>query len=122
MPEEEVNMGQVDLTKDKGSWFSGFKQALASPPTYYMLVAISVMWYFVYRFGTSSDQVNINCEAEKTELRKELTQARADKDALTTALLIKNGIILQQAQDKKELDSTIRTTVGQKAKSIVKEK
>lgn len=99
-----------------------FKQIMGAPVTYMLIVAVSLMSYFVQRFTSSSDQVNINCEAEKTELRKELTQARADKDALTTALLIKNGIILQQAQDKKELDSTIRTTVGQKAKSIVKEK
>lgn len=98
------------------------KQIAQSPVAYMLMVAISVVWYFIYQFTASSDKVNINCEAEKTELRKELTQARADKDALTTALLIKNGIILQQAQDKKELDSTIRTTVGQKAKSIVKEK
>jgi hypothetical protein len=99
-----------------------FSQVVKAPITYMLMVALSLMWFFVYRFGNSSDQVNINCEAEKIELRKELTQSRADKDALTTALLIKNGIILQQAQDKKELDSTIRTTVGKKAKSIVREK
>ena len=86
-----------------------------------LIVAVSLLWYFVYQFTGSSDQVNINCEAEKKQLRIELTQARADKDALTTALLVKNGIILQQAQDKKELDSTIRTTVGTKAKKILKE-
>lgn len=98
-----------------------FNQVLKSPPTYFMMVAISIAWYFIFQFTGSTDQVNINCEAEKKQLRMELTQARADKDALTTALLVKNGIILQQAQDKKELDSTIRTTVGQKAKKIVKE-
>ena len=86
-----------------------------------LIVAVSLLWYFVYQFTGSSDQVNINCEAEKKQLRIELTQARADKDALTTALLVKNGIILQQAQDKKELDSTIRTKVGKKAKKILKE-
>jgi len=86
-----------------------------------LIVAVSLLWYFVYQFTGSSDQVNINCEAEKKQLRIELTQARADKDALTTALLVKNGIILQQAQDKKELDSTIRNKVGQKAKKILKE-
>jgi hypothetical protein len=98
-----------------------FNQVLKSPPTYMLIVAVSLLWYFVYQFTGSSDQVNINCEAEKKQLRIELTQARADKDALTTALLVKNGIILQQAQDKKELDSTIRTTVGTKAKKILKE-
>ena len=99
-----------------------FSQILKSPPVYMLMVAVSLLWFFVYQFSNSSDQVNENCEAEKTELRKELTQSRADKDALTTALLVKNGIILQQAQDQKELDSTLRKKVGQKAKIIVKEK
>jgi hypothetical protein len=98
-----------------------FEQILKSPPVYMLMVAVSLLWFFAYQFIGSSDQVNINCEAEKKQLRIELTQARADKDALTTALLVKNGIILQQAQDKKELDSTIRTTVGKKAKKILKE-
>lgn len=105
-----------DTTAEKGS----FKQALKSPATYYMLVAISVMWVFVYQFIGSSDKVNVNCEAEKAELRRELNQVRADKDALTTALLIKNGIILQQVQERKELDSAINK-VGTKAKQILKD-
>lgn len=99
-----------------------FEQILKSPPVYMLMVAVSLLSFFVYKYGMSTDQVNANCEAEKTELRKELTQARADKDALTTALLVKNGIILQQAQEQKELDSTIRKTVGTKAKEILKEK
>lgn len=106
-----------ETTAEKG----GFKQALKSPATYYMLVAISVMWVFVYQFIGSSDKVNVNCEAEKAELRRELNQVRADKDALTTALLIKNGIILQQVQERKELDSAINK-VGTKAKQILKDR
>ena len=98
-----------------------FAQVTKSPTTYMLIVAVSIAMFFVYQFAGSSDQVNVNCEAEKTELRRELTQSRADKDALTTALLIKNGIILQQAQEQANLDSTIRTKVGQKAKKIVKE-
>jgi len=99
-----------------------FNQILKSPPVYMLMVAVSLLWFFVYQFTGTSDQVNINCEAEKVQLRKDLNQVRADKDALTTALLVKNGIILQQAQEQKELDSTIRTKVGQKAKKILKEK
>jgi hypothetical protein len=99
-----------------------FSQVVKAPTTYMLMVAVALMMYFVTKFGNSSDQVNANCEAEKTELRKELTQARADKDALTTALLVKNGIILQQAQEQANLDSTIRTKVGTKAKKILKEK
>lgn len=98
-----------------------FAQIAKAPVTYMLMIALSLMWFFVYRFGASSDQVNANCEAEKAELRKDLNQARADKDALTTALLIKNGIILQQVQERKELDSTIRTKVGTKAKEILNE-
>jgi hypothetical protein len=99
-----------------------FSQVTKSPTTYMLMVAVVLVMFFVNKFGNSSDQVNVNCEAEKAELRRELTQARADKDALTTALLVKNGIILQQAQEQADLDSTIRTKVGQKAKKIVKEK
>jgi hypothetical protein len=96
-------------------------QIAKAPVTYMLMVALSLMWFFVYRFGASSDQVNINCEAEKTELRRELSQSRADKDALTTALLIKNGIILQQAQEQKDLDSTANKKLRPKAKQIIKE-
>lgn len=99
-----------------------FLQIVKHPVSYALIVVVSLMWFFVYKFGDSSDQVNKNCEAEKVELRRELVQVRAEKDQLTTALLIKNGIIYKQEQDKKELDSTIRNTVGQKAKKIIKEK
>lgn len=99
-----------------------FSQVVKAPTTYMLMVAVALMMYFVTKFGNSSDQVNVNCETEKRELRKELTQTRADKDALTTALLVKNGIILQQAQEQANLDSTIRTKVGTKAKKILKEK
>jgi hypothetical protein len=99
-----------------------FSQVVRAPVTYMLMVALSLMWFFVYRFGASSDQVNKNCEAEKLELRKELNQSRADKDALMIALLIKNGIILQQAKEQMHLDSTLRMKVGNRAKKILKEK
>lgn len=99
-----------------------FGQVVRAPVTYMLMVALSLMWFFVYRFGASSDQVNKNCEAEKSELRKELNQSRADKDALMIALLIKNGIILQQAKEQMQLDSTLRMKVGAKAKNILKGK
>lgn len=99
-----------------------FLQVAKHPIVYAMLVVVSLLWFIAYMFKDSSNQVNVNCEAEKVELRKENAQYKADKDALTTALLVKNGIILQQAQEQKELDSTIRKTVGKKAKEILKEK
>jgi len=96
-------------------------QIAKAPVTYMLMVALSLMWFFVYRFGASSDQVNKNCEAEKTELRRENAQYRADKDALTTALLVSKGIVLQQAQEQKELDSTANKKLRPKAKQIIKE-
>lgn len=99
-----------------------FNQVLKSPPTYMLIVAVSLLWFFVYQFSGSSDQVNINCEAEKVQLRKDLTIAQTKLDQLTTALLIKNGIIYKQEQDKQELDSALREGPGKKAKKIVKEK
>jgi histidinol-phosphate/aromatic aminotransferase/cobyric acid decarboxylase-like protein len=81
----------------------------------YLLLA-----YFVFKEFTSKDEC-ADVRAENAYLRTESIRDKADKSALTTALLVKNGIIIQQAQDKKELDSTIRTTVGTKAKKILKE-
>lgn len=99
-----------------------FLQIVKHPVSYALVVVVSLLWYFVGMVKDSSNQVNKNCEAEKVELRRELVQVRAEKDQLTTALLIKNGIIYQQEQDKKELDSTIRNTLGPKLKRIIKEK
>lgn len=99
-----------------------FSQVVRAPVTYMLMVALSLMWFFVYRFGASSDQVNRNCEAEKTELRKELIQSRADKDALMIALLIKNGIIQQQAREQMHLDSTRKNTTNNKKRISSKTK
>ena len=90
--------------------------------TYMLMLAATIIMFFVYKFGVATDKNTDNCQIENAMLRKENAQYRADKDALTTALLVKNGIILQQAQEQANLDSTIRTKVGTKAKKIVKEK
>ncbi len=99
-----------------------FSQVVRAPVTYMLMVAISLLWFFVYRFGASSDQINRNCEAEKAELRKELIQSRADKDALMIALLIKNGIILQQAREQMHLDSTRKKNTNDKTRNSTKRK
>jgi hypothetical protein len=98
-----------------------FSQVVKAPVTYMLMVALSLLWFFVYRFGASSDQINRNCEAEKMELRKELNQSRADKDALMIALLIKNGIILQQAKEQMHLDSSLKSKGSSKSKRIQNE-
>lgn len=98
-----------------------FEQILKSPPVYMLMVAVALLSFFVYKYGMSSDQVNINCEAEKAELRKELREVRADNAAFITAIMVKNGIINQKIQERKELDSAINK-VGTKAKQILKDK
>lgn len=98
-----------------------FSQIVKHPVSYALMIIVGLLSFFVSRYTGASDQVNKNCEAEKVELRKELAQSRAEKDQLVTALLIKNGIIFQQEQDKKALDSTIRNTLGPKVKKLIKE-
>jgi len=53
------------------------------------------------------------------ECEQRYRSERSKNDILTTALLIKNGIILQQAVEAKEKDSTITRKLN-KSKEIVK--
>ncbi|MXV16819.1 hypothetical protein [Hufsiella ginkgonis] len=82
-----------------------------------LIIAVSLMWFFVYKFGGASDQVNINCEAEKAQLRSDLATVRQEKDDLVQALLVKNGII---NEIKRNTDSLVRNRVGNEAKQIIK--
>lgn len=95
-----------------------FNQIVKHPISYALMIIVGLLSFFVSRYTGASDQVNKNCEAEKVELRKELALERSKNDQLITALLIKNGIIFQQEQDKKDLDSTIRNTLGPKVKKL----
>jgi len=61
-----------------------------------------------------------NCESE--EWKEAYNSERTKNDVLTTALLIKNGVIFKQEQDKRELDSTIRQKIGERAKKIIGDK
>jgi|GEM_PF-4255112 len=47
---------------------------------------------------------------------------RSKNDILTTALLIKNGIIFKQATEAKEKDSTLREKLEDRSKNIIKDK
>lgn len=58
-----------------------------------LMVAVSILWFFVMKFGTASDQVNRNCELEKEQLRNELFEERREKGILINALLVKSGVI-----------------------------
>jgi len=93
-----------------------FGQAIKSPPVYIMMVAISIAWFFVYQFSTTSSQVNKNCESENERLRIENTTIRKEKDDLTTALLVKNGII---NEIKKATDSAAHKNFANEAKKII---
>lgn len=95
---------------------ASFNQVVKSPAVYYMLVAISVMWFFVYKFGGASEQVNKNCEQENAHLRTENAAIRKEKDDLTMALLVKNGII---NEIKKATDSAAKEKFGNDAVKII---
>ena len=95
---------------------SGWRHALQNPATYYMLVAISVMWVFVYLFRDSSNQQNASTQEEVKHLRIENNQLRREKDDLTMALLVKNGII---NEIKKTTDSVARESFGNAAKKVL---
>jgi hypothetical protein len=94
-----------------------FNQIIKSPPVYMLMVAVSLMWFFVYKFGGASDQVNKNCELENAHLREENAQIRKEKDDLTMALLVKNGII---NEIKKATDSAANVNFGDAAKKVIK--
>ncbi|WP_443945616.1 hypothetical protein ACJVDH_00460 [Pedobacter sp. AW1-32] len=93
-----------------------FSQAMKSPPVYIMMVAISIAWFFVYQFANTSSQVNKNCESENQRLRIELTNKSRQMDDLTTALLVKNGII---NEIKKATDSAAKKSFADEAKNII---
>ncbi|RYF26542.1 MAG: hypothetical protein EOO42_01185 [Flavobacteriales bacterium] len=95
---------------------ASFNQVVKSPAVYYMLVAVSVMWFFVYKFGGASEQINTNCEQENAHLRLENTNIRKEKDDLTMALLVKNGII---NEIKKATDSAAKKSFGNDAVKII---
>lgn len=78
-------------------------------------VCFILIIYFMYKEFIQKD----SCSEDNRYLKQELSKARREKDDLTTALLIKNGIIFKQELEKKELDSTLRQKVGVKAKSII---
>lgn len=59
----------------------------------------------------------LSCEAEKKELKLQLIVKDEKLDQLTTALLIKNGVI---NEIKKQTDSIVYLKVGADAKKIVK--
>ncbi|WP_448104750.1 hypothetical protein [Pedobacter panaciterrae] len=71
--------------------------------------------YFVYKEFVETNAY----KTENARLRLEVQQYKASQDALTNALLISRGINIQQAIEKKVLDSTIREKLGDKAKQII---
>jgi hypothetical protein len=97
-----------------------FEQILKSPPVYMLMVAVAMLSFFVYKYGVANDERNDACDARVERLERENARIQMEKDVLTTSLLIKNGVIQQQAQDKKELDSALQD-LAPKARNIVKE-
>lgn len=96
-----------------------FNQILKSPPVYMLMVAVSLLWFFVYKYGGASDQVNVNCEQDNVRLEKQVSGLQSKLDDLTMALLVKNGII---NEIKKATDSAAKVNFGDEAKKIIKKR
>lgn len=96
-----------------------FNQILKSPPVYMLMVAVSLLWFFVYKYGGASDQVNANCEQENVRLTHQNSSLQSKLDDLTMALLVKNGII---NEIKKATDSAAKVNFGDEAKKIIKKR
>lgn len=94
-----------------------FNQVLKSPATYMLMVAVSILWFFVMKFGGATDQVNTNCEAEKKELRADALRKDKRIENLTDAILYYRGV---NTNIQLKADSLIRVKVGNESKDIVK--
>lgn len=93
-----------------------FNQVLKSPHVYMLMFAVSLIWFFVGKFGDSADQVNDNCEAEKKALRIDNANKDLRIENLTDAILYYRGINIQI---REEADSLVRAKVGKQSTEIV---
>lgn len=93
-----------------------FAQASRNPVLWFCMV-LCIAIGFVVNYATGFiDKKDDDCEQRIVKLENDLVLARKDKDDLTTALLIKNGVINEV---KKATDSVVREKVGNDAKKIV---
>jgi hypothetical protein len=70
-----------------------FQNVVKNPYTYLLITVVSLLWYFVYTNTNLARKQDTDCQQQVIELRADYKQALKDKDDLTTALLIKNGVI-----------------------------
>lgn len=96
---------------------SSFNQVIKNPYAYLLMFTVSLIWYFVGKFGDSSNQVNENCEAEKKELRLDNIKKDIRIEDLTDAILYYRGVNIKI---QKEADSLVRAKVGKQSTEIVK--
>lgn len=75
-----------------------------------------LLCYFVYKEFTQQEGC-LELRKIVAAQEKRITKLEGDKDNLTTALLVKNGII---DEIRKNTDSLVRERVGNEAKKIVK--
>lgn len=70
-----------------------FNDVLKSPLTYALIVLSIIATIFVNSFINSTDQRDINCQKENSELRIQLTTKDEKYDNLVKAFLVKQGVI-----------------------------
>lgn len=82
-----------------------FKDIAKHPYTYCLITIVGLLWYFVYANTNLANRQDNDCQKQVMELRADYKKALKDKDDLTTALLIKNGVI-SKLTDKVDSVST----------------
>lgn len=97
------------------------KLLLKNPYAYTMLVAVSLLWFFVGKFGDSSEDLAESLRAEVKAVRAESAAKDLRIENLTDAILYYRGVnikIREEAEAK--ADSLVRAKVGKTSLEIVR--
>ncbi len=94
-----------------------FQQIVKYPVTWLLVVVVFAIGIVFNKFVALGQESKDDCDKRVAYLEQKLTESETRERNLTTALLIKNGVINEV---KKATDSIVRVKVGDDAKKIVK--
>ncbi len=93
-----------------------FQQIVKYPVTWLLIVVCLAIGVVFNKFVALGQENKDDCDKRVTYLEQKLTESETRERNLTTALLIKNGVINEV---KKATDSVVREKIGNEAKKIV---
>jgi hypothetical protein len=95
-----------------------FNQVLKSPPTYMLMVAVSLLWFFVYKFSDSSTETITNLKEdlihqreENKALKRDLKMKDQKLDSMGALMLLRTDRQLDQIRKWISIDTTKKSTV-----------